>query len=69
MEPKAKIAVENAMQFAQLLELGIVEREGRGPVTRWRLSSDWGWNGSADQWHALRAGRLRGKKPPQPVAV
>lgn len=48
----------------ELLALGIVEREGRGPRTAWRMSSDWGWNGTADQWHAFRAGRLRNKKPP-----
>ena len=39
-------------------------REGKGPRTAWRLSSDWGWNGSVDQWHALRAGRLGKKKAP-----
>lgn len=55
--------------MATLLELGIVEREGKGPYTTWRLSSDWGWNGTANQWHAFRAGRLEGKKPPaKPVA-
>lgn len=48
----------------ELLALGIVEREGLGPYTMWRLSSDWGWNGTADQWHAHQAGRLKGKKPP-----
>ena len=48
----------------ELLALGILEREGRGPRTAWRLSSDWGWSGTADQWHAHRAGRLRGKRPP-----
>ncbi len=50
--------------MASLVELGIVEREGKGPRTAWRFSSDWGWNGSADQYHAFRAGRLRGKRPP-----
>ena len=50
--------------MAQLLALGVVEREGKGPRTAWRLSSDWGWNGSVDQWHALRAGRLGKKKAP-----
>ena len=50
--------------MAQLLELGIVEREGSGPVTTWRLSSDWGWNGTVDQYHAFRGGRLKGKKAP-----
>ena len=50
--------------MAELHGLGIVEREGTGPRTAWRLSSDWGWNGTADQYHALRGGRLKGKKPP-----
>lgn len=50
--------------LAELLAIGIVEREGKGPRTAWRLSSDWGWNGTADQWHAFRAGRLRNKRPP-----
>ena len=48
----------------ELLDLGILEREGKGPRSTWRLSSDWGWNGSADQYHAFRTGRLKGKKPP-----
>ena len=50
--------------MSQLLALGVVERDGKGPMTRWRLSSDYGWNGSADAYHAFRAGKLRGKKPP-----
>ena len=51
--------------MTSLHKLGIVEREGRGPVTTWRMSSDLGWGGTPSQWHAFRAGRLRGKKPPQ----
>ena len=51
--------------FAELLAIGVVEREGKGPRTAWRLSSDWGWNGTADQWHAFRAGRLRNKTAPK----
>lgn len=50
--------------LAELLNLGIVEREGKGPRTAWRLTSDWGWNGTADQYHAFRGGRMKGKKPP-----
>ena len=50
--------------MAELLELGIVEKEGRGPRTAWRLSSDWGWQGTADQYHAFRGGRRKGVKPP-----
>ena len=52
--------------LSQLLDLGVIEREGKGPRTKWRLSNDWGWQGTADQWHAMRAGRLKGKKPPIP---
>lgn len=51
--------------LAELLALGVVEREGKGPRTAWRLSSDWGWNGTADQWHAFRAGRLKNKTAPK----
>lgn len=50
--------------MTDLLEMGVVERQGRGPVTQWRLSTDWGWNGTADQFHAFRAGRLKNKVPP-----
>jgi hypothetical protein len=50
--------------FAELLAIGVVEREGKGPRTAWRLSSDWGWNGTADQWHTFRAGRMKNKTPP-----
>ena len=48
----------------ELLELGLVERKGSGPRQTWRLSTDWGWNGSADQYHAFRGGRMKGKEPP-----
>ena len=54
--------VSRAMR--RLHQLGIVERLGTGPRTAWRMSSDWGWNGTADQWRAMRAGRLKGKRPP-----
>lgn len=50
--------------MAELLTIGVVEREGKGPRTAWRLSSDWGWNGTADQWHAFRGGRMKNKTPP-----
>ena len=50
--------------LAELLKRGFIEREGTGTATAWRMSSDWGWNGTPDQWHAFRAGRMKGKKPP-----
>lgn len=43
--------------LTELLELGAVEKQGAGPVTEWRLSLDWGWRGSADQYHAARKAR------------
>ena len=55
--------------MAELLALDILEREGSGPRTAWRFSSDWGWQGGADQYHAFRGGRLKGKKPPAPSPV
>lgn len=55
--------------LAALLKQGIVEREGRGTATAWRLSAHFGWQGNADQWHAHHAGRLKGKKPPAPRAA
>jgi hypothetical protein len=30
-----------------LLILNAVDRKGRGPTTRWRLSLTWGWSGNA----------------------
>ncbi len=54
--------VSRAMR--ELLELNILEREGTGARTAWRFSSDWGWQGSADQYHAFRGGRLAKKKAP-----
>ena len=54
--------------MAELQQLGIVERERKGPRTSWRLSSDWGWQGTPDGYHALRGGRLKSKKAPAPEA-
>ncbi len=48
----------------ELLQIGILEREGVGARSAWRFSSNWGWNGTVDQYHAFRAGRMKGKKPP-----
>jgi DNA-binding transcriptional MocR family regulator len=36
----------------ELTERGIVERKGRGPVSKWKLSLKWGWRGSAAAYHA-----------------
>jgi hypothetical protein len=35
-----------------LLILNAVDRKGRGPATRWRLSLTWGWSGNAASYHA-----------------
>ena len=55
-------AISRSMR--ELLELGLVERKGSGPRQTWRLSTDWGWNGTTDQYHAFRGGRMKGKEPP-----
>jgi hypothetical protein len=53
-----------------LLNRGIVERTGKGPVMKWRLSLKWGWRGNAAAFHAAvreveahRTG-LAGRKSP-----
>ena len=58
-------SVSKAM--VHLHELGIVERQGRGPVTLWKLSDEWGWKGSVDQDHASR--RKGGKPAPSGQAA
>lgn len=58
-------AVTRALR--ELHQLGIIERDGRGPYTTWRISSSYGWLGTADQWHAHRSGRLRPPAPDVPA--
>ncbi len=53
-------AISRAMK--ELHALGVVERKGKGPVTLWRLSSDYGWRGDVDSFHAHQ--RQRGKPAP-----
>jgi hypothetical protein len=58
-------SVSRAMN--KLHELGVIEREGRGPVTKWRLSADYGWNGGVEAWHAhqrKRRARRSDQEPP-----
>jgi DNA-binding Lrp family transcriptional regulator len=43
-------SVSRAMK--DLLNRGIVEREGKGPASHWRLSLKWGWRGNAAAYHA-----------------
>ncbi len=57
--------------LADLLARRIVEKQGGGPLTEWRLSLEWGWRGNVETWHAARAAR-QGRKPPakpRPAAV
>lgn len=35
-----------------LLNRGIVERQGKGSVAQWRLSLKWGWDGNVAAYHA-----------------
>lgn len=44
--------------MAELLAIGAVEKRGAGPVIEWRLSLDWGWRGTPDQYHAARKARI-----------
>jgi hypothetical protein len=46
----------------ELHRLGIVEREGRGPVTMWRMTQEWGWRGNVDAYNAEKD-RRGGAKP------
>ena len=43
-------SVSRAMK--DLLNRSMVERSGRGPVMKWRLSLNWGWRGNAAAFHA-----------------
>ena len=54
--------------LAELLSLGVIERKGRGPVTEWRLSSDYGWRGTVDQFHEHRRGKAP-KRPTGPMSI
>ncbi len=49
--------------MGQLLEIGAVERKGRGPVTEWKLSPDFGWRGDVNSYHKEQ--RKRGKPAPR----
>ena len=46
----------------QLHKLGAIERRGKGPVTEWKLSPDFGWRGDVDSFHAEQ--RKRGSRAP-----
>ena len=58
-------SVSRAMR--DLLNRGIVERTGKGPVMKWKLSLKWGWRGNAAAYHtAMREAetvRLGGVPP------
>lgn len=60
-------AVTRAMQ--ELHKRQVIEREGTGPVTTWRLSLHFGWNGNVESYHAARSRRARPAQPPAPRVV
>lgn len=41
----------------ELLRIGYVEKNGTGPTTEWRLSSNYGWKGSVDSYHQFQRSR------------
>ena len=51
----------------ELHSLGVVERKGKGPVTEWRLSSDYGWCGNVDSFHQHRRQNRRGTPGTPPL--
>ena len=53
----AQSSISAAM--AQLLQLGVVERQGKGPVTEWRLTTDFGWKGDVAGFHAFNRKKER----------
>jgi len=53
-------AVSRAL--ATLHKLEVIERKGKGPVTEWKLSPDFGWRGDVSAYHAEQ--RKRGAKAP-----
>jgi hypothetical protein len=48
----------------ELHQLGAIERKGKGPVTEWKLSPDFGWRGDVDSYHAEQRQRGAGKAGP-----
>ena len=64
-----ELAMDNSTisrAMAELHSLGVVERKGKGPVTEWMLSSDYGWRGNVDQFHEHR--RKTKRAPPKGAA-
>jgi hypothetical protein len=57
----------------ELVALGVVERQGKGPMVEWRLSPNFGWRGNVESFHAERAKRgeqpaPKGEQPPPIIA-
>ena len=51
----------------ELHQIGAIDRRGKGPVTEWMLSPDWGWNGKAGAWKGNQ--RARGRDPASRVQM
>ena len=60
-------SVSHAM--AELVERGIIERQGAGPVVEWRLSLNFGWRGNLASFKAAQRKRGTGKITPLPAGV
>lgn len=65
-------AISRAMKDLQ--RLGLVEKQGKGPTVKWRLSTLWGWRGDVDSFNAAngrgRAAEARERaQKPQSIAA
>jgi hypothetical protein len=63
----AKLGVDHTSigrALRELHQLGAIERKGKGPVTEWKLSPDFGWRGDVDSYHAEQRQRDAGKTSP-----
>lgn len=47
------VSVSTALR--QLHQLGVIDRQGKGPVTQWRLSLETGWRGNVASYRAAVA--------------
>ena len=50
--------------MAELLKLGVVEKQGKGPVIAWKLTPDYGWRGDVESYEAAASRRKLFPKRP-----
>jgi hypothetical protein len=43
----------------ELVELEVIERQGKGPVVEWKLTPNFGWRGNVESFHNERAKRSK----------